>query len=155
MYKHVSAEKTQETHFISQDGKYTQIKDYVDRQTTVATKGVQDAETAIVQEYEEMRNGEKDRLTTTKPEMKLEKMLNTKGESLSNHAWSEDEEDREDEENEIDDSELGMLSDDDEPGLVTGTFWITLQHRKESSQQQQMTLDALTQLGWVYAVDLF
>ena len=50
------------------------IEDYVDRATTVARKRVQDAETAIMQELEHMRNVEKVRWTTTKPERTFEEM---------------------------------------------------------------------------------
>ena len=39
----------------------------MDRETAVARKGVQDAETAIMQEQEHMTNVEKVRSTTPKP----------------------------------------------------------------------------------------
>jgi len=69
----------------------------VDRVTTVVTKQVEDAETAIKQEKEDMRNAERVGLTTTKTKSTFEGMLNTIGDSLSNLASSDDGEDRKDE----------------------------------------------------------
>jgi len=56
--KKLSVEKQRETHILSNEKKEKWIKDYVDRETTVARKQVQDAETAIMQEQEHMRNVE-------------------------------------------------------------------------------------------------
>ena len=50
----LSAEKRQETHFLSNDEKEKWIKDYVERNTTVARKRVQDAETVITQVLNDM-----------------------------------------------------------------------------------------------------
>ena len=88
----------------------------------MARKQVQDAETVIMQEQEHMRNVEKARSPTTKPETTFEEMLNAIGESLSNLASSEDEEDGEDEDDDEEDTEIGKLSEDDEPGWVMGTI---------------------------------
>jgi len=75
-------------------------------------------------------------------------MLNAIGESLSDLACSDDEEDGEHEEDDEEDSELGKLSEDDEPSWVMGTIFKTVQQCMESSWQTQMTLDELMQLGW-------
>jgi hypothetical protein len=53
----------------------------------------------------------------------------------------DDEEEEEDEK----DSELGMLSDYEEPGWEMGTITKTVQHCMESFQQKQIRLDELTQ----------
>jgi len=94
--KKLAAWKRQETHFSSKEEKENLIQDYVERETTVARKRVEDAETAIEQEQDDMRNAEKVGLTTTKPETTFEAMLNAKGDSLSDLAWSNDGEDGED-----------------------------------------------------------
>jgi len=83
-------------HFSSKEEKEKLIQDYVERETTVARKRVEDAETAIEQEQDDMRNAEKAGLTTTKPETTFEAMLNAKGDSLSDLACSNDGEDGED-----------------------------------------------------------
>jgi len=61
-----------------------------------------------------MRHVENAQLTTTKPETSFEEMLNAIGDSLSNLASSNNEEDGEDEDDE-EDTELSKLSEDDEP----------------------------------------
>jgi len=84
-----------------------------------------------------------------KPETTFEEMLNAIGDSLSNLASSDDKQDGEAEEDDENDSELGKLSDDDEPGWVMGTISKTLQQgRMERFQQNHIRLDELTQLGW-------
>jgi len=118
-------------HILGNEEQQKWIDDYVDRETTVARKQVQDAETAIMQKQEHMRNVEKAQSTTTKPEKSFE-MLNAIGDSLSNLASSEDEEDGEDEDDDEEDTELGKLSEDDKPGWVMGTISTTVQHRMES-----------------------
>ena len=75
------------------------------------------------------------------------------GDSLSDLASSENGEDGEDEDDDEEDTELGKLSEDDEPGWVMGTISKTVQHGMESFQQKQMRLDELTQLGWRDAAD--
>jgi len=116
----------------------------VDRETAVARKRVQDTETAIMQDQEHMRNVEKAQSTTTKPETTFEEMLNAIGDSLSDLASSEDEENGEDEDDDEEYTELGKLSEDDEPGWVMGTISKMVQHRMESFRQKQMRLDELT-----------
>ena len=79
--KKLSAERRREMHFLSKEENEIWIEDYGDRVTAVASKPVQDAETAIIQEQEDMRNGEKARSTTTKPRTLFEEMLNAIGDS--------------------------------------------------------------------------
>ena len=98
----------------------------------------------------------KDMTTATgKPETTFAEMWNAIGDSLSNLASSDDEQDGEDEEDDEDDTELGKLSDDDEPGWVLGTISKTVQHRMQSFWQKQMKLDKLTQPGWGDAANYF
>ena len=72
------------------------MKDYVDRGTAGAWKLVQDAQTAIKQEQEDMRTAEMVALTTREPEATFEEMLNTIGDSPSELASSNNEQDGED-----------------------------------------------------------
>jgi len=127
----------------------------VDTQTAVARKRVHDAQTAIMQEQEHMRNVEKAQSTATKPETTIEEMLNASGDSLSDLVSSEDEEDGQDEDDDEEDTEPGKLSEDDEPGWAMGTISKTVQHRMESFWQKQMRLGGLTQAGWEDAADYF
>jgi hypothetical protein len=150
--KKLAAEKRQETHFLSNEEKEKWIEDFVDRETAVARKCVQDAETAIMQD---MTTAENECATTGKPETMFEEMLNAIGDSLSDFASSDNEQDGEDEEDDEEDTELGKLSDDDEPGWVMSTITKTVQHRMESFEQKQMRLDELTQPGWGDAASYF
>jgi hypothetical protein len=52
--KMLSAEKRLNMHFFRNQGKENWIKDEVHRETAVARKRVQDAETVIMQEQEDM-----------------------------------------------------------------------------------------------------
>ena len=149
--KKLAAEKRQETHFLSNEEREKWIEDFVERETAVARKRVQDAETAIMQDMTAAENGG---ATAGKPETTFEEMLNAIGDSLSDLASSDDEQDGEDEEDD-EDTELGKLSDDDEPGWVMGTITKTIQHRMESFRQNQMRLDELTQPGWGDAANYF
>ena len=124
--KKLLSENRQEMHFLSTNEKEKWIKDYVERQTAVARKRVEDAETAIMQELNNMTAAGNVRATTGNPETRFEEMLNAIGESLSDLGSSDEEQDGEDEEYQEDDTELGKLSDNDEPGWVTGTISKTL-----------------------------
>jgi len=75
-------------------------------------------------------------------------MLNTIWDSLNELACSDDEQHGEDKEEDQDDTELGKLSDDEEPGLAMTTMSKTVQHCIESVGQNQMRLHELTQPGW-------
>jgi len=120
----------------------------VDRETAVARKQVQDAETAIMQVQEHMWNVKKAWSTTTKPETTFEEMLNAIGDSLSALVSPEDEEDGEDKDDDQEETELRKRSEHDEPGWVMGTFSKTVQHRMVSFRQKQTRLDKLVQPGW-------
>lgn len=108
----------------------------MDRQTAVARKHVEDAETAIMLEQEDMWNAENAGSTATKPETIFEEMLNAIGNRVSNLARFDD---REDGEYENDDDEYhppGNLSKDDNPDWATGTLFKTVQHWIECCQQK-------------------
>ena len=147
-------EKRQETHFLSNKEREKWIKDYVKREIAVARKRVQDAETAVMQELKDMTTAESAGGTTRKPETTFEEMLNAIGDSLSDLATSDNQQDGEDEEDEEEHTELSKLSDD-EPGWVMGTISKKVQHRMESFRQKQMRLDELMQPGWVDAANYF
>jgi hypothetical protein len=121
----------------------------------VARKQVQDAKTAMMQEQEHMVNDEMGRSTTTKSEITFEERLNAIGDSLSDLASSEDEEDGEDEDYDEEDMGHRMLSKDGEPGWVMGKISKMVQHRMEGFRQKQLRLDELTQPGWRNAADYF
>jgi hypothetical protein len=140
--KKLAAEKRQETHFLSNEEKEKWIEDFVERETAVARKRVQDAETVIIQDMTTAENG---CATTGKPKTSSDDMFNAIGDSLSDLASSDDNQDGEDEADDEGDTELGKLSDDDEPGSVMGTITKTVQHRMESLWQKQMRLHELTQ----------
>jgi len=153
--KNLSPEKWREMHFPSNEKKEKWIQDYVDRETAVERKRVEDAETAIMQEQEDMRNVEMAQSTAKQPETTFEELLNAIGYSLSNLASSEDEADGEGKDDDEENTELGKLSKDDEPGWVMGTISKMVQHCMESFRQKQMRRDTLTQTGWGDAADLF
>jgi len=82
-------------------------------------------------------------------------MPNTVGDGLSNLASFEDEVDKKNEDDDEEDTELGKLSDDDEPGWVMATISKTVQHRMQTFWEEQMRLAELTQPGWRDAADNF
>jgi hypothetical protein len=147
--KKLAAEKRQEMHFLSNEEKEKWIEDFVERETAVARKRVEDAETAMMQELKDMTTA------SGKPEMTFEEMLNAIGDSLSKLANSDNKQDGEDEEDDEEDTEIGKLSDDDEPGWVMGTISKTVQHRMESFRPKHIRLDELTQPGWGDAANYF
>jgi len=140
--KKIAAEKRQETHMLSNEETEQWFEDYVERETVVARKRVEDTETAIMQEQEDMSNVEKAGFTTRKPRTTFEEMLNAIGDSLGDLASSDDEEDPEEEEDDKD-PEQGKLSEDDEPGCVMAMISKTVQHRMKRFWQKQMKLDDL------------
>jgi len=115
----------------------------VDRETTVARNRVEDAETAIQQEQEDMRHADKVGLTATNPETTFEEMLNAIRDSMSHLANFEDGEDGADKDDDDDDPEPVEVSADDEPGWVMGTISKTVLHRMEHFQQKWINLDEL------------
>ena len=106
-----------------------------------------------MQEQERMGSVENRRSTITKYEIPFVNMLHAIGESLSDVASSED--DEEDGENEDDDEDTGhgKLSEDDQPGWVMGSISKKVHHHMESFRQKQMRLDELTQPGRGNAAD--
>ena len=100
-----------------------------------------------MQEQEHMRNVENAQSTASKPKTTVEEMVNAIRDSLSDVPSSEDEMDGEGEDDDEEDTELGELSEDDDPAWVMGTISKTVQHRMESFRQKQMSIDKLTQPG--------
>jgi hypothetical protein len=100
-----------------------------------------------MQELKDMTTAESAGGTTRKPATTFEELMNTIGDSLSDLAPSDNQQDGEDKEDEEEDTELGKLSDD-EPGWVMGTISKNVQHRMESFLQKQMRLEKLAQPGW-------
>jgi len=127
--------------FLSNEEKEKWFEDYVERETTVARKRVQDAETAIMQELKDMTTAENVGETTGNPVTAFKDMLNAIVYSLRDLVRSDDEADGEDNEVDEKDTELGKLSDDDEPGWVMGTISKTVQHCMESFLQKLMRFD--------------
>ena len=91
----LAAEKRQETNFFRNEEKEKWIKDFVERETAVARKRVQDAETVIMQD---MTTADKKCATTGKPKTMFEVMLNASRDCLSDIASSDTEQDGKDEE---------------------------------------------------------
>jgi len=147
--------RRQETHFVCTQEKGKCIEDYVERETAVARNRVQDADTAINQAQEEMRNAENAGFTTTQPETTFEEMLDAIGDCLTHLASSNDAEDGEDEDDDKEDPEVCKVSEDDNPGWVMGTISQTVQHPMERFRQKQMKLDQLMQPGCGDAADYF
>jgi len=75
--------------------------------------------------------------------------------SLGDFASSEVEEDGENDNDDVEHTELGKLSEDEEPGWVMGTICKTVQHHMEHFRQNQMRLDKLMHPGWGDAADYF
>jgi len=75
-------------HCINNEEKEQYIKDYINSETTVPRKPVEDGEIVIMQEHEDVRNAEKMGLTPSKSEKTFEVMLNAIGDSLSELASS-------------------------------------------------------------------
>ena len=83
-------EKWRQMHFLSNEDKEKCMKDYMERETAVARKWVQDAETAIKQELNHMTTVENVGATTRKPETTFEEMLYAIEKSLSDLGSSDD-----------------------------------------------------------------
>jgi len=139
--KKFSAVKRRETHLLSNEETERWVEDNVDRATAVPRKRVQDAETMIMQEQDNMGNAEKTPSTTRKPEETIENTLNALGDNVSNLPGSDDKQDEDDTEGDEEDTELGKLSKVNKAGWVMGTISKTRQHCMESSRQMQMRLD--------------
>ena len=153
--KKLVARRRHETHFLSNEEREKWIQDDVDSEISMARKRVEDAETAIKQEQEDMRNAQKVRLTTTMSEITFEEMLNAIWDRLSNLSSSDDGEDGEDEDDDEEDPGLGKLSKDDKPNWVMGKIPETVEHWMECFRHKQMTLDEWRQPGWGDAAGYF
>jgi hypothetical protein len=153
--KRLAVEKRRETYFLSNKEREKWIEDYVERETAVARKRVQDAQTAMMQKEEHIVNVENGRSITTKPEITFEEMLNAIGDSLRDLASSDNEADGDGDDDDEADTVHGKLSDDDEPAWVRCTISKMVQQRLESFSQKQLRLEELTQPGWGYAADYF
>jgi hypothetical protein len=149
--KTLAAERRQETNFLNYKEKEKWMEGYVERETTVARKQVEDAETAVKQEPEDIRSAESGGLTAREHGQTFDEMLDAIGDSLRELARSDDEEDGEDDE----DTEQGKLSEDYEPGWVMGTISKTVQQRMERFREKQLKLDELTEPGWGDAAGYF
>ena len=123
----------------------------MERETAVAWKRVEDAETALKQEQKDMRSAESRGLTSREPRLMFEEMMDPIGDSLSELPSSGNEEDGEDDK----DMEQGKLSKDDEQGWVMGTISKTVLQCMERLQLKMMKLDELTHPGWQDAADCF
>jgi len=118
--KKLTAEKRWETHFLSNEEREKWIEDYVDRETAGARKRVEDAEAAVQQDQEDMKQAEIAVLTITVLEKTFDKMMAAISGSLSAIAIPENGQDGDNEDDEQ--IELGKLSKDHEPGWIMGTI---------------------------------
>jgi hypothetical protein len=123
--KKLALKKWQETHFWNNEEKEKWIQDYVERETAVARKRIEEAETAVQQEQDDMQYAEIARLTNWEPEKSVAEMTATIGDRLSGFGSSDDWVDGEDEDDQ--EIEQGKLREDDEPGWVMGTITTTVQ----------------------------
>jgi hypothetical protein len=135
-------------HCVSNDEHEKWIEDYVEKETTAARKKVQVTETVIMQELEDMATSDNAGATARKPETMFDGMFNAIPDGPSHLASSNDEQNGEGEEDNEEDTGLGKLSDDDNPGWVKGTISDTLQHCIEICPQKRIWLHELTQPGW-------
>ena len=127
----------------------------MERETAVARKRGQEAETAIMQELKDTTAAESAGATNRKPKTTFEEILNAIGDCQSDLASSHDEQEEEDEEDDEEYTQLGKLNDDDEPGWVMGTTSNPVQRLIESFRQKEMRLDELMQPGWGYSANYF
>jgi len=107
----------------------------------------------VQHERDDIKHAEIARLTCRDPETMFEEMLVAIGDSLSDLARSDDGEDGGDED--IEETEQGKLSEDDEPGWVIGTITKTVPQRMDRVSQKQRKLDESTEPGWEDAADYF
>jgi len=96
----LTAEKRRETHFLSNAEKEKWIEDYVETETAGARKRVEEAEAAVQQGQDDMKQAEIAGLTSREPEKTFEEMLVAIRDSLSDLASSDDGEDRDEEDDE-------------------------------------------------------
>jgi hypothetical protein len=109
--KKLAAEKRRKTHFLSNEAKEKWIEDYLERETAGARKRVEDAEAAVQQDQDDMMCAEIAGLTSREPNKTFEEMLVAIGDSMSDHACSDDGEDGDDED--VEETEQGEQSEDE------------------------------------------
>jgi len=89
--KKLLVENWQEMYFLSNKENEKWIKGYVERETAGARKLVPDAQTAMMQELQDMTTAENVGATTRKPETTFGEMLNAIG-NIQSHLRSSDDE---------------------------------------------------------------
>jgi hypothetical protein len=99
------------------------------------------------QAREDMRNAGKAGLTSRKPEMAFEEMLNSIGHSLSDIASSKNGVVVEDKDDDAHDTELGKLSEADQYGCMMDTTSKTVEHRLKPFQQKEICHEQLKHPG--------
>ena len=151
--KKLAAENGRETNFLSNEETEKWIEDYVGRDTAGARKQVEDAEAAVEQVQEDMKNAENMGLMNREPKKTFQQMMVANWHSLSGHASSDDGENGEDEDD--GQSERGKLSEDDKPGWVIHTISAKIQQRIERFWQKQIKLDELPQPEWENTADYY
>jgi len=107
----IEVENWYETHSLNNEENGKWIEDYIQRETTVLRKRVEDAETAIEQGQEDKRNVGNTGLIMGELEETSEEMMAPVGYSLSNLATADDDVNGDDEDDQ--DTVLGMPSEDD------------------------------------------
>ena len=137
--KKLVAEKWQETEFLCNKEEEKWNEDYVEIETAGARQQVEDTEAAIRQEQEDTETAANMGWRTREPEKMCPEMMIAIGDSLSDIASSNDEEDGEDENDE--ETEQGKLSKDDKPSWVMGTISDTVQKCMVRFPQQLMKLN--------------
>jgi len=137
--------KRRDLHILSNVEKEKWIEEYVNQETAVAKKQVEDSETPIQQEQDDMRSADIVGLTARKSEETYEGLLNAIGDSLSDIGCFDDGEDGEDEDNYEENSEPRKLGEDDDPRWVMSTITKTVQHCMEMLWLELTRLDELTQ----------
>jgi hypothetical protein len=136
------SDRRKETNILKIKVKEKYIKDYVERETTVARKRVENTKRAIKPEQEDMRIAERGGLSSREPGHKCDDMLDAISDNLSDLTSSDIKVDGEDDE----DTGLRMRSEDDKPGWVMGTQSKFVQQCMKRFRQKQIMPEKLTQL---------
>jgi len=118
-------------HYSSTDKKERWIDDYIERETAAVRIRFEDTETATKQGHQDVQSANWAGLTTREPGKMFDEMLDTIRDSLSDLASSDDEEDGE---NDDQDTDLGKLSENDEPSWLMGTISKTVKQHVERFQ---------------------
>jgi len=108
--------------------------DYVEIETPEVRKRVEDAEIGIKQVHEHTWTAENVGLTTREPEETFQERMIANGDSLSNHASSDNGEHGDDEN--YKETAQNKLSKDDKPGWVKGPISKMVQQCMERLRQK-------------------